>query len=79
MQALENGAWPAGSFAVLTKLPLLERLGLKGPQCLPTCLPQLTGLSELKLEVASRGIQAAAANAAVNAALQQLTQASWRH
>lgn len=55
-------------------LPRLERLSLKYNSNLPDCLSLLVTLSELKLNRASIGMPAPAANAAVNAALQQLTQ-----
>ncbi len=74
LQVLRHVNWEPGGYAVLTSLPRLERLSLKYNSNLPDCLSLLVTLSELKLNRASIGMPAPAANAAVNAALQQLTQ-----
>lgn len=78
-QALENGAWGRAALLCSHSCPCWRAWAWwMGNQHLPACRPQLTGLSELVLDEASPGMQAGAANAAVDAALQQLTQASWK-
>ena len=76
LQELRHAGMASGGYAVLTSLSRLERLSLAENRYLPACLPQLTTLSELRLQEASKHMPEAAASAAVNAALQQLTQVS---
>ena len=66
----------ADGYAVLTRLGQLASLELRYNNHLPACLAQLTTLQELHLFEASRASEPAAAAAAVDGALQHLTQVS---
>ena len=63
-------------YAVLARLGRLACLSLHGSDHLPACLPQLTTLEELNLHTPGSAMEPAAIQTALDAALQQLTQAS---
>ncbi len=76
LQELELLRCQPAEYAVLTSLGRLARLWLADTEHLPACLPQLTGLQELILRTAGHRMDTAAFQAAVDAALQQLTNVS---
>lgn len=78
LQVLSTTDCAPGGFEVLTSLGRLAHLALVGGRHLPTCLPQLAGLVELKLEDAGGGMELDEFLLAVDTGLRQLSGVSTR-